>query len=407
MSLRTNPKYRQTKKRVEFDAKALGCECSSCPFEKNPKAKPPPVKQNSKLVIVQDWPTKQEIQKGHWKKNSTKAFVDSCVRSSGTTDFSHSWALLCRPETAKDKGIPQAIKCCSPRLQQHFRSDAQIPKWGLAAGPAAFWALTTQEGSPQPWLGTPLEGRWEGLKVIPTHIPWLVRMKAGAHLAGQFLAHVDRACRLSDGRLKKFEWPTIITEYGPEMDLAIQEICDYALQGKKVGVDIETRSDMSISCLGLAIPDLAICLQFPLSNHKIPIDTILRSCTPVTQNGPNFDHRVLRKHSYTIPGRGNLEYDDTLLLAAILNPQLPKNLGALVSNEFHAEAHKAQFRTDEETGMMVGDWDSRNPEVEKARRLYCAKDSWTTLMLEEVQQEQLVNYQAPVFTTGPRDINRR
>jgi hypothetical protein len=108
----------------------------------------------------------------------------------------------------------------------------------------------------------------------------------------------------------------------------------------------------------------------------------------VGQNISAFDRPVLQHHGYELTPR----YEDSLLAASILDPQLPKNLGALVSAEVHAEAHKAAFKADKETGVMSGMWDSTDPAVERERRIYCLRDSYVTLLVWQRQKQRLREY---------------
>lgn len=376
----------KVEKEHEFDPRTIGCKCDECPLggrNKEIHCAKPPIPRENNLLVVEDFPFKQEIFVGRRVENSNRKFVEHCFRGSGIRQTENNWALLCRPETSDPKVIKSAIECCRPHLKNEKVTHV------LGAGAIAFASLTPFD-SVTAWLGTPIVAR-EGLfsapaTVIPTHTPWMVRTKAGSHLAGQFLGHVDRVSRLSDGRLKEFKWPEIITE-PTDNDLMVR--MQRIEKDPKYGIDLETRSNREISCIGIALENRVVCIQYPFTKiQRFFIQLVLNTGRLITQNGPHFDHRILREHGFTLSER----WDDTLLAAAILDPQLAKNLGALVSNEFHAPAHKAEFRLDEETGRIMGDWDSRDPEVERKRRIYCAKDAWTTLMLWNVQEERLTRY---------------
>lgn len=389
MSRRTQFR-KTTPRRVKFDPQeTLGCKCDECPLKSQPKVRPKAI-HGAKLLILEDNPFKSEEYLGIYRRNSNHAFVEHCAQSASARDFDFAWTLLCRPDGLKDAELKKAIACCSPQLEK----SAEQAKVVLAAGHLAFTAATGLEGSPQPWLGTPTDARQgvaiDGAVVIPTHTPWHVRSKAGSRLAGQFLAHVTRAAMLSDGRLSEFKWPEIITEYDQAL---ASDIIETARLGREIGLDLETRSTMEISCLSLAVDNIAMCFQYPFSSEvRETIQYVLDNSILVTQNGPAFDHRVLRAHGFNVRSENYESWNDTLLAASILDPQLAKNLGALVSDEFHARAHKAEYKLDEETGRMVGEWDSRNPEVEYKRRIYCAKDAWTTLMLWKMQKRRLERY---------------
>lgn len=113
-----------------------------------------------------------------------------------------------------------------------------------------------------------------------------------------------------------------------------------------------------------------------------------------------FDRGVLAHQGYELTPL----WEDTMLGASILDPQTPKNLGFLTSSEFHAEAHKAEFKTDKETGVARGDWESTDPEVERRRRIYCQRDAFVTLLVWGRQKPRLAEYGADFYAKLKRKI---
>jgi hypothetical protein len=241
------------------------------------------------------------------------------------------------------------------------------------------------------WIGAPLDGQWGGVRVIPTWGPGFILKADGSRFGGVFGAHVWRAAYLATGRLGDFEWPEVVVD-GPELGQVLVRIRDAVLSGGVVSVDIETRGlglTSEISCIGFATDRDSCCIQLPCSaEDDALVRAILSNGTMVGQNISAFDRGVLSHHGYALTPH----YEDTLLAASILDPQLPKNLGALVSSEYHAEAHKAAFKADKETGVLQGMWDSTDPGVERERRIYCQRDAYMTLMVWNRMKQRLKEY---------------
>lgn len=320
------------------------------------------------------------------------------MASCGASNVSYVYATACRrPEGATNKDVEAARKSCSQRLAAEVdavRQDRPAGElfWVLALGETAFKATTGKSGASDAWRGSPLVGELAATKVIATWDPYQIATPKGRRYAAVWVGHLDRYVKLATGQLPPFEWPEIVVDGGAVLEASLRAILDGARAGGTVSVDLETRGlglDSAISCIGLASDRGACCIQLPPS---VPNDLLVReilSCgVMLGQNLAAFDRRVLARAGYALTDK----WEDTLIAASILDPQLDKNLGFLVNAEFHAEAHKAAFKTDRETGIQQGTWDSTDPEVERERREYCLKDAYTTLLLWHVQKRRLKEY---------------
>ena len=238
------------------------------------------------------------------------------------------------------------------------------------------------------WLGSPIA--MGDYSVLPSHELSYVLSKDGRASSGLFFKFVDRAWQFASSQLEAFEWPEDVVD---DCVGELEKIVEIGTRGEEISVDIETRGlglDSPISCIGFATARDACCVQLPLSiESEELVRRILASGIHIYQNGTAFDRRVLAHHGYELTP----DYHDTLLAAAILDPQLPKNLGALTSAEFHGEAHKAEFKGDVESGVLTGGiWGSTDPAIERDRRRYCMRDAFVTLLVWQRQKQRLKTY---------------
>jgi DNA polymerase I-like protein with 3'-5' exonuclease and polymerase domains len=235
-------------------------------------------------------------------------------------------------------------------------------------------------------------GEIPGTKVLASWDPYQIATPKGSRYAAVWVGHLDRYVKLATGQLPPFEWPEVIVDDSPKLTAALSRTAWLAENGGEVSVDIETRGlglDSAISCIGFASNVGACCIQLPVSGVEGDyVRRILANGIMVGQNIAAFDRRVLSRAGYALTDK----WEDTMLAASILDPQLPKNLGFLSSSEFHNEAWKAEHKTDVETGVMTGNWDSRDPDVERERRVYCARDAYVTLLLWNRQKQRLSEY---------------
>lgn len=385
--------------RENFNAEALGCQCSVCPY-KALGAKPvTPPSTASNLVVIGPEPSRYDDKHGKFIPSSQSKLLSSSLANYGCHEYVYRPVTLCRaPEGAKENERAEAIRCCAGQrdaaindARQRSRAGGGERVWALALGPEAHSALTDKlPGSLEAWAGAP-QSVQDGLSVISTWDPGYVLNPKGTRYALVWSKHLERVVKFAGGQLKAFEWPKDVVD---DCTRELEKIAEVAESGGEVSVDIETRSlglDSAISCVGFATSGNACCVQLPLSSvdEKL-VRRILSSGVMVGQNISAFDRRVLKRAGYELTPY----YEDTMLAASILDPQLPKNLGALASAEFHASAHKAEFKTDRESGIMLGDWTSTDPAVERERRIYCLRDSYITFLLWQVQKRRLSEYGA-------------
>jgi DNA polymerase I-like protein with 3'-5' exonuclease and polymerase domains/uracil-DNA glycosylase len=412
VALSRRPRIRQIERTV-YDAQAAGAQCGVCPLSVSCKPCRPgaarsggqsDIRNGGILVVVGDNPSRYDDVHGREVPSTPSKFLERSLASAGATEYIKTWATLCRPpEDATNDDINNAIASCAPRLANemaHYRAQTGIPDdsrlWVLALGEQAFRATTGLHSSSEPWRGSPIKKSQEAggdVGVIPTFDPGYVLSPKGTRFGRVFQTHVERAVQFSKGQLSDFVWPESLVDDDGRRRERLGAIAELAKAGGEVSVDIETRGlglDSEISCIGIASDVGSVCVQLPFESADTErlVRDCLRSGVMVGQNISAFDRQVLKRAGYELTSH----YEDTLLAASILDPQLPKNLGALVSADFHAEAHKAAFKADKETGVLSGMWDSLDPAVERERRIYCLRDAYTTLLVWQRQKERLADY---------------
>lgn len=373
--------------------------CGSCPYQALGGRSPckPRTNSNSRFLVILDQPDPASVRHGELRDTVSQKLLANSLAASGATDVSYLYVTACRrPEGASDKDVEQAIQSCRPRLEaeidaarQSSHVDDSSRKWLLALGENAFRSVSGKLGSSDAWRGSPIDTVRLGEKAIPSWDPYIVNTAKGSRYAAVWVTHLDRYVKLATGQLGDFQWPEIVVD---DVSNALEYIALAAEAGEEVSTDIETRGlglESAISCIGFSTLRQSACVQFaPSERDGLLIRRILASGVMVGQNLAAFDRRVLARAGYKLTDR----WEDTMLAASILDPQLDKNLGFLVNAEFHAEAHKAAFKTDKETGIQQGTWDSTDPAVERDRREYCLKDAYTTLLLWQRQKERLQSY---------------
>lgn len=401
---------RDAKKKIarpRYDAVAAGAKCSECPLAKTVQPiEPPGLRQypgKGRLAVILDCPSLYESDKGHVLDTSANRLLKETLTYVNAGHVYTTYACLCSTAGASDADIQRAVLSCKPRLQAELdafeargRGDSSQPQWRLLLGGLAWQSLAadTFRGDRHSWYGSPLvfpntEGN-QPTSAIASRSPTELTTKAGRRHTGHWTKHVERAAMLADGRLSRFEWPEIVTDAcTPALHRVLKEI----REGRDWGFDIETdglTKDANISCVSIAVETLSVCVQLPMTiEEEVIVREILTFKGMCGQNIGYYDRPLLEYQGWVL----HPEFNDTLFAASVLDPQMDKDLHSLIAGEFAAEAHKAGFKTDVDTGVLQGNiWSSTDPKIAKERRLYCAKDSYTSLLIWLVQKQRLAAY---------------
>lgn len=403
---------RDAKKKIarpRYDAVAAGAKCSECPLAKTVQPiEPPGLRQypgKGRLAVILDCPSLYESDKGHVLDTSANRLLKETLTYVNAGHVYTTYACLCSTAGASGADTQQAIISCKPRLQAELDAfeasrgcDSNKPQWRLLLGEQAWRSLAadTFRGDRTSWYGSPLVLRdsqgGESASAIASRSPAELTTKAGRRHTGHWTKHVERAAMLADGRLEKFKWPKETVDVG-ECVPALKRILDAIRADQQYGFDLESNGlEMSsnISCMAVAIPTESVCVQFPPTpEERELLGAIVAEPGMVGHNIAYFDRPLLQHQDWQLHDT----FFDTMFAAAILDPQQDKDLHAVVAGEFATEAWKAGFKTDVDTGVLQGDiWGSTDPAVARERRVYCGRDSYTSLLAGQVQQVRLKEY---------------
>jgi hypothetical protein len=253
-------------------------------------------------------------------------------------------------------------------------------------GAEAFRAVTGKLDDISAWIGAPINTQWPGIRAVPTYSPGFILKPDGSRYAPIFGVHTWRAAHLSDGRLPDWEWGHIVISEPLE---ALREIGDRVDEGAPYAMDIEADGkgmapERRITCIGFAVEGLAVSVRLPFESEDVEdlVRGILANGTMWTQNGLAYDVPMLKARGFDVTS----DVHDCLLAAAILDPQIERNLGFLASSEFHSEAHKQEYRQNRSP------WDTEDPEEIRQLLTYNAKDAAVTLLVGMRQLQRLAEY---------------
>ena len=326
---------------TSYDPRSHGAQCDECPLNGN-KVVPPQLRP-SRLVILGEAPGEQEEDKGRPFVGPSGYRLDKALRKCGVerSTVHVTNTVLCRPpgKSFSPESWKAAIECCHPRLERELGNKRVI----LAAGAKAMGA-TTGKSTVFSWMGSIYPARIGELNFAVASIHPAYALRAPAYLP-VWQTFVARAVRLASGKLKPWDWGTLVHEEGGPGEATVAALS--ALQrASKLSIDIENRpSDGHIRCIGVGDTALAVSVLLPPeAPFHSEADRLLRQllsgpATKVLQNG-RHDRRELRASGYDVTG----PYFDTLLAHAIVAPRLKHDLGFMAALEFPAERWKSEFK---------------------------------------------------------------
>lgn len=327
----------KSEERPTIDARAAGAKCDECPLKKcNPV---PPEVRNSKLVILGEAPGANEDAVGKPFIGASGYRLNKALRELGVkrNEIHTTNTLLCyagkKLTTAEWK---TAIACCEPRLSRELGRERVV----LATGAKAL-EVTTGKAKITPWMGAPLKSRI-GIVIGSIHPAFALRKPAYLPVFKTFLA---RAVRLANGSLKPWQWPEMVADASniAALEPALQRLLALAQQNIPVAIDIENNPITEhIRCIGVGTAEFAVSVPVELKlsdkTHQL-LRQIIATNTPKVLQNAQFDVVELRQAGYELNG----EIRDTLLMHAVVAPQLPHDLSFMCAVEFHAERWKTEF----------------------------------------------------------------
>ena len=340
-------------------ARALGCDCDSCPLKKRTPVIPKQVENPtpSKIVLIAETPAEEEERQGQFLVGPTGTLLeDRILEPLGLRreEFHITNALLCWP---KDKKLSpdewkQAVTSCFPRLEREMEQVG--PTTILTMGKWAYYATTGVGRALSNVVGTPVE-TFFGAEAIATYHPAMLFRDRWQYLP-VIRMHVQRAWQHACGTLPEWDWGPECIEVSP---LALQYL-NAMRYDDTVAVDIETTGidpfRSKITAMGLSSKSASVSIpwhsyggvdgvvesadRLAIGIRKL-VAQILQSPkhTKVFQNGI-FDRTVMRALGIKCAP----PYWDTLHAHLLISPGTEHGLDFQAATEFHAPRWKQTFR---------------------------------------------------------------
>lgn len=371
-----------------FDAVAAGADCANCPLQGQKPVGPQITAGKPSLVIVGEAPSGNEERYGRSFIGEPGKMLDKALALAGLdrTSCHMTNAILCRPKEKMEAEEWKAAKAaCRPRLEKELFPFAALegedPNWVLALGGEALNQLTSKRGIFD-WAGGPLETFIPGLKAIATFHPAFIIRPGGKQYSPVFVTHLRRVLALQDGSLLPWVWPELVVDPGPRMEEVLGELLRAARNGEALGTDVETDGidpyESKLRCIGIATDKIGVSVPYPFPSPRIAELTlaILASSAPkVWQNG-QFDRQVFKSHKIPLGGKN----EDTMLMHAIVAPQVRHGLGIISGIETHAENWKAAYHgAGDEKG--TGKFKTNDPAKLREMRCYNLCDAYIQRLL--------------------------
>lgn len=307
-----------------------GARCEDCPL----KACVPAVPKrgtNPNLIFVTGEPTYGDTSRGSILSDRRNHDFSNRAAQLGIPlgQVSATAARLCRsnkPLTRKQ--LKQANDCCRPRLLRELEPYRAVATFGNAA-----FQSVTGIANCNAWLGAPLPTStgqvlplpdWSTIFVKPSMIPVLYTW-------------IARAMVLANQGHLAWSWPTVrhtldgLHNLYKQVELSATEV---------VSIDIENNPEtQEIRCIGFAVDGLAVSVPWE-ERYLFTIEQLLASPNPKVFHNAQHDVIELRAKGFTVAG----DIHDTLLMHAVVAPQLPHDLGFCCAVELTCERWKSVFR---------------------------------------------------------------
>jgi len=347
--------------------------------------------QSSKLMVITDWPSKEDLPKGRIFSGKQGWLFEQMCDSAGT----HAKSMYITPAVTQVIDLPpqkitkgRILKNVEPVAKRIYEIKGELdhinPNVILTVGEFPLQYLTGNQNvkkfqgsilSLLPAFGHP------NIKVIPIVHPrdiWKVYQ-----ISYYTPIYIKRAVEQKDNP-NKFKEPIHL-----EVVSSIQGLNNYIRENRNapyVVPDIETYYNM-ISCIGISMAqDTAICIPFLEDTPSIPemLEMFKRlqrlfNDYPVVNQNIMFDHVRVEKYGFRFPN----VLGDTMLNAGILYPELRKDLGLL--NSFYTNI---PYFKDESAGTY---------RPSKKLYLYCAKDCVSTNKIYRAQMKEAEEHGVHVF----------
>ncbi len=367
-------------KTAHCNPQALGANCSACPLYQSGRHLAIPVPsenvKSAKLAILVDSPGKAEEERGYPLAGSFGYYLNHTFKELGIRreDTAILHTVLCKPgKLFRPEQWKAAVEACRPRLIRELRIIK--PNIVFTIG---NWALRVLTGKPTvlPWYGSTLGSPMGDFKVFPSAHALNIQNKPA--MRPVFKRWLKTAKDLAYGVLSPFTWNKIVATSATTSAIlpALEKLAN---EPGPIAIDIENNpSTGNIRAIGTASSKLAVSVPFdvrPSDSVVAALARIVSSKQPKVFHNAQFDVLELKRFGMPVGG----EIHDTLLMHAVIAPQLSHRLTDVAAFETHAERWKTIF------GDLKGDKGSKNSLFERVSLEhllpYNAKDAQMTAIL--------------------------
>lgn len=394
---------------AKLDPRVLGANCKECPFAINGAPNRPVLgegPQNPQGILIAERPGNTEVELGRPLVGGTGKELEASLANVGLRReqlFIVNAAACQPPEKAERGALKRAVDCCAPAFKAQLAMRPHTTP-ALAAGGMAAYALTGGK-SAKGGVGKSRgfirkhEGRPYIITWHPTfayfHNPWELT---------SFLTDLERWSRMLRGQLRPA--PTCLITDATVGDM--QQLLKESPYG--VAVDIETASPdprkpwlgknphyAELRSIGLGNHEWGLSFRWPPATgaQRQLLFEMLKQQLTIWQNGPWFDHRILRRYGFEI-GRWEDTRDERKALVTTSKLSLAYMASIYDDCEpWKEHSHKSgkaeTFEDEEETEELeVEDEDTTDDEK--------GTDFWTPSTEEEWQLFMRYNAQDCVET---------
>lgn len=298
-------------------AMAQGARCDVCPLRNAHRGPvPPSLPDDIDILVVAEAPGHNEVDKGETLIGASGREIRTALRNAGAdmAKVGFTNAALCMPpdemkkhvQLMKRKGLPNAIECCRPRLQNELKRA----RFAVLMGGASLSAVGINTSITKV-RGTPVQIPNGPLAIPILHAAFVLR-EEGRTLRGIFHADVTKAVRISRGG-STWRDPSYFVP-----STASQVANFLAAHPERLAVDVETDGKDSWTCnlrrvgIGNAsevmiYSPLSVKGHWMLPAHEIQAQSraiaewLQRAPRVDLHNGIAFDSVVLWRHGMPLP----------------------------------------------------------------------------------------------------------
>lgn len=280
----------------------------------------------SEVLIITDFPTREEEEKGKLLDNDAGATLatclpiplDSCVVASLSQQ---------RPDDNDFRYLEgsEALATGLQKIKAYIEAYKSKIKLIILLGDQPLRYITQKYGI-YAWRGSPL--LYNGIPTLPTHNPRDVAFNNS--LFPIFDTDIAKAFLYKQGKQRVYNDRFTVTADPIEQHNLTQEIIAHCESGKYITIDIETRRDnLGILCVGFGLSrERAICFVCKTESTLQLLRTLLPKLTRTVYHNSSFDITVKRLfHGIESPDATF----DTMVAQYITQPELPKGLDFLCS----------------------------------------------------------------------------